>query len=277
MKVKVYGSTGSFYKYSGSFYGGNTTCFVFQSGDFSLIVDAGTGIVKFDKELRSEYPDYPSGIEKNVAMVLSHFHIDHIIGLAAYAPAWNDSANISIYAVPFDDSPLNEQIFGLFHPPYWPLDLKNAKVNCVPMVKNQPINIGPMTVTPMPAPHLNGAMSFHISDGKKSIVYMLDSEMQALDAAGYESFIKVCTDADIVVFDACYAPEDYESRRGWGHSTYEDGVELAHRSGCKRMLFSHFAPEYEESEINRWKQEISKRFPNDDRFIFAHEGMEIAL
>ena len=277
MKVKVYGSTGSFPQYSDTFYGGNTTCFVIESGDFSLIVDAGTGIIKFDKELKRKYPNYPAEIGKNMAVILSHFHIDHIIGLAAFVPAWNDSANLNIYAPPYGDRPLKEQIFGLFHPPYWPINLKDVNVNCLPIAKDQPVNVGPMTIKTMPASHADGTVNFHISNGEKSVIYMLDSEMQLLDEAGYEYVVEICKGADLVVFDACYAPDDYQPRRGWGHSTYEEGVKLAQRSGCKRMLFSHFSPEYEAADINRWKQDLSKRFPNDGRFIFAHEGMEILI
>ena len=275
--MKVYGSTGSFPQYSDSFYGGNTSCFVIESGDFSLVVDAGTGIIKYDKELKREYPNYPAGVDRNIAVILSHFHIDHIIGLAAFIPAWNGSANLKIYACPYDDRPLKEQIFGMFHPPYWPINLKDISVDCLPMLKDRPVDVGPMKIKTLPAPHADGTVNFHISNGEKTVVYMLDSEVQQLDEAGYELFVQACKDADLVVFDACYAPEDYGPRRGWGHSTYEQGVKLAERSGCKRMLFSHFSPEYEAADINKWKQELEKRYPGDQRFIFAHEGMEIDL
>ena len=134
-----------------------------------------------------------------------------------------------------------------------------------------------MTIKTLPAPHADGTVNFHISDGNKSIVYLLDSEMQMLDQVGYEYFVEACKGADLVVFDACYAPEDYESRRGWGHSTYEEGVKLAEKSGCMKMLFSHFSPEYEAADINKWKQELEKRFPNNNKFIFAQEGMEIEI
>ena len=53
---------------------GNTTCTLIEADKYSLILDAGNGIHKLDRYV-------PSDSKKPVYLFISHFHLDHIIGL----------------------------------------------------------------------------------------------------------------------------------------------------------------------------------------------------
>ena len=75
-----------------------------------------------------------------------------------------------------------------------------------------------------------------------------------------------------MIFDASYLPEDYPAKRGWGHSTYMDGIALAEASGCKRMVFSHMSQDYTDEILNS----VSERL-NTQKYSIAYDGMVIEL
>ena len=51
---------------------GNTVCTLINSDRYHIILDAGNGISKIDQHIHDDLPVY---------LFLSHFHLDHIVGL----------------------------------------------------------------------------------------------------------------------------------------------------------------------------------------------------
>ena len=137
-----------------------------------------------------------------------------------------------------------------------------------------PFQLGCFTVTPFGAPHPDKTISFHITDGKTTIVHLLDSETPDLSNEGWDTLVKYCKDADLVIFDAAYSVIDYPDKKGWGHSTIADGFKLAKDSSCKKMLFTHFGFEYGDQELEILESQAKAQ---GDTFIFAREGMELFL
>ena len=278
IELKIYGVTGTVpFKAGASHFSGNTSCMVVESQGFCMVIDAGTGILGFQQELKRKHPDFPAGINQRIPIVLSHLHLDHIIGLGAFAPVWHPDSQLDIYAVPYNGRPLKDLLFEVFKPPYWPVVMNESTVTFNALSRGGITDIGPFRVNTFSAPHPDNASNFHISDGRKSLVYLLDAEVRSLDAPAYQKLSEICARADVVIFDAAFAPKDYENRRGWGHSTYEDGIKLAEDSGCKRIVFTHFSPEYGYNDLFAWQQDVKTRFPDGDKYIFAKEGMELSL
>lgn len=277
MWIKVYGCRGSVTapRPENSLYGGNTSCFLIESGGCFLIVDAGSGLFTLGADLAS-------GRLKNMRaplnLLLSHLHFDHISGLAMFSPVFSGEPSLRVHtchrgAPPL--KPLKEQVFGAFSPPYWPVALKDvATAECVPISADAPFALGRFTVTPFAAAHSDGALSFHISDGRASVVYLLDSELAGNGAPEAARLLKYCGGADLVIFDASYAHADYEANyRGWGHSTVREGVLRAREWRCGHMLFAHFSPRYSDGEIDAWASE----FNGAGKFILARDNMELYI
>ena len=275
MKLKIYGCRGSipFFRKGGGHFGGNTSCMRLFSGDYSILLDAGSGLANYCHDIKEsrEKLQVPQDI------LLSHLHMDHIMGLCAFGPVFDEKRGIRVFTVSRNEKNLKSQIFGAFKPPYWPLRLEDkAYAECVEIHEDNSFAAGPFIVTPFAANHPDKTTSFHITDGEKSLVYMLDNEMQTMDDASYKNMVKYCRQADMVVFDAAYSPDDYPRFRGWGHSTVLDGMKLRRESGCKRMLFTHFAQKYEDAEILGW----SRYFDQDadaDCYMFSSDEMEVVL
>jgi len=83
-----------------------------------------------------------------------------------------------------------------------------------------------------------------------------------------------CRHADLLVFDAAYSAIDYPTKKGWGHSTIEDGFQLAAECGCKKILFTHFGFEYGDQELAIYESQVRAK---GEGFIFARDGMEFML
>ena len=57
-------------------------------------------------------------------------------------------------------------------------------------------------------------------------------------------------DVDLLIHDAMFTDEEYESKKDWGHSTFSQTVELAHEAGAKKVLFFHHDPCRNDQELS---------------------------
>ena len=64
-----------------------------------------------------------------------------------------------------------------------------------------------------------------------------------------QDYIDFCSDADVLIHDAQYTPDEIGRRKGWGHSDYVSTCNMAIRAGVKRLLLFHHDPWRKDSEI----------------------------
>ena len=274
MKLKVYGCRGTIPTYrktkTASKYGSNTTCMTIESEEHAIILDAGSGLAQMDR-----FTKIFSRNNKPFDILLGHLHMDHIIGLTVFSQIWLKDAPVRIYTLSRGERPLKEQIFAPFNPPYWPVSMTQfSNVECLEIKYDVPFELGGFTITPFEAAHHDKTSSFHIESGNAKIVYLIDSEMQELSEKGREVLLKYCKNADLVIFDSSYSAVDYPEKKGWGHSSIDDGFELAEESGCKKMLFSHLSFEYGDQELELLESYVLQK---SDSFYFARDGLEIVF
>ena len=268
MNVTIYGCRGSVaISRPGSRYGGNTPCVKVTSGDEYLVIDAGSGIMT----LSSELANTPA---HTVNILISHLHIDHISGLGTFAPAWDKHRGVRIFTCSRDDRPLIDQVCDIFKPPYWPASLKElGAVEVVQLEPNAPFKIGKFTVTGFEAVHPDKTFSFHITDGQKNFAHLLDCELYGMNDRALNLIKKYCTGADAVVLDAAYSTKDYHSlRKGWGHSTTDQGMELTQQIGNKLSIFAHLDQKYSDEDLDGWKQNF-----HNNKFIMAYDGLSVDI
>jgi len=274
MRVKVYGCRGSLptTRNTASKYGSNTSCITLDTADQTIILDAGSGLAQMDR-LTKIFARNGRPFE----VLLSHLHLDHLIGLTVFSKVWMNSPDdlVRIYTLDRDERPLKEQIFGVFTPPYWPVSMVQfANAECIAIEAGISFKLGSFTITPFVAAHPDKTISFHITDGNITVVHLLDNEIPVLSQEQWKSLVHYCKDADLVMFDSAYAVIDYPDKKGWGHSTIEDGFKLAEASGCKKMMFTHFGFEYGDQELEIFESQAKSQ---GDTFFFARDGMEILL
>jgi len=62
--------------------------------------------------------------------------------------------------------------------------------------------------------------------------------------------LELAMDVDLLIHDAQYTPEEFETKRDWGHCTPEYAVWLAATSRVKRLALFHHDPAHDDDELD---------------------------
>jgi len=237
-------------------YGGNTACIAIRyAGQPLLIFDAGTGIRSLGDTITNAEP---------LNLFLTHFHWDHIQGIPSFAPIQNAAIHSGV--APAD---LERILAAQMHPPYYPVPMP---ANPAYRQIHKPARIGALEVRPFPLHHPNGATGYRIESSNAAIVYASDHEHG--DASADAGLLESARDADVLIYDAQYTPEEYQRRRGWGHSTWREAVTLARGARVRQLILFHHDPWRTDHELDAIVREAQQEFPNT---IAAREGWSTRL
>ena len=251
MKIKVWGSRGTLPS-PGSHtlkYGGNTTCIEIRNNDgYPTIIDAGSGIRLFGKELMKEKD------RNNLCLMLTHSHWDHLMGFPFFQPAYFSRFNINVCGIASARNYMKHSLARQLEAPYFPVDFSQLKANfnfgcAMPgcanckKIKIQSINLN----------HPNGGMGYKFTENGKTFVFLTDNELGDFRHDGGlkdEDYIEFCQNADLLFHDAQYTEEEYKHTKGWGHSTYQAAINLAIKANVKSLGLFHHDPDRTDSELD---------------------------
>ncbi len=265
-------------------YGGNTACVEIRTGDGHLVIlDAGTGIRGLGKQLAGLQA--PDGVRAHI--VLSHAHWDHIQGLPYFAPFFRKGNVITVWGPKQGTVEMGEILRLLMAPVVFPVPLDALAATLeVKHVDTAPIDTEGCTITSMRVRHPAVTLGYRLEtpDGT-SIVYVTDDELGPggqydVGAKWRERFVKFIGDADLLIHDAMYTPDEIATHSGWGHSTYAEAVELAREAGAKRLALFHHEPEHADDSMDTVAdraREIARKGGGKLEIIAAAEGMRITL
>ncbi|MEO8712125.1 MAG: MBL fold metallo-hydrolase [Parafilimonas sp.] len=274
MKIKFYGVRGSLPVCGREFqrYGGNTTCIKVtrEKSNRIAIIDAGTGIRNLGKEIIN------TGFSQNkINIFFTHFHWDHIQGFPFFAPSYNKDQKIGILATGRKGKINNlREIFSMqMQKEYFPIDLEMMGAQFEFITYGDKETLYGANVKTAAQHHLyaGGSYGFRVEDEAVTFAFCTDVEhINGID----ENIVNLAKDADLLIHDGQYTPEEYPKFKGWGHSSYEHAVEVAIRANVKRLIITHHDPDHNDEFLDEMEQDCQKLFPNS---IFAKEGMEIIV
>ena len=279
MKLKFYGTRGSIPTCDAGFqqFGGNTTCLqlTFTDTNRIAIIDAGTGIRNLGKDLRAI-----GHIQEQLVLAFTHFHWDHIQGFPFFGPAYIPGQKITLLTLGRDPTvhSLREIFEVQMQSEYFPvqLDHMGADFEFLQIANASEyftaINGVQTKVTAQRHSHPGGAYGFRIERNGKVLVVCTDVEHP--DAEVDPSVVELARGADLLVHDAQYTAEELQKRRGWGHSSYNQAMQVAELAGVKRLAMTHHDPEHDDEFLLRMERLCQERLPN---CVLAREGMEITL
>jgi len=86
--------------------------------------------------------------------------------------------------------------------------------------------------------------------------------------------------AGLVIHDAQYTPEEYPSKKNWGHSTYEYAVDMAAAAGVRDLALTHHDPAHDDAfiaEVENRALAYAKQRGYSTRVCCAYEGLDVAV
>lgn len=273
-RIKFYGVRGSIPVCGEGFqkFGGNTSCVLLEGPKRTVILDAGTGIRELGKEMAQ---DPHLGIERPCYLAFSHFHWDHIQGLPFFAPAYDSRRTFTISAIGRGDR--GDDLRSIFETQmleeYFPVsfDGMGAKIVFLHHPESH-MSMGEAFVRVAKHNHPGGAYSyrFHDTEGK-IVVYSTDIEHgERIDP----QIVELAHDADVLIHEAQYTPEELPRYKGWGHSSYAQALEVAEKAQVKQLIITHHDPDHNDEFLNEVEEQCQVRFPN---VFLAREKMEIVI
>ncbi|MBW1681036.1 MAG: MBL fold metallo-hydrolase [Deltaproteobacteria bacterium] len=254
MKIKFWGTRGSIAVpgKDTTIYGGNTTCLeITLASERKVIVDAGTGIRALGDVLSSEREVV------DVHLLITHIHWDHVLGFPFFAPIYNPSTRITIDGFPTCMKGLRYTFDNKMGDGFFPIQFDDlrARIKYLDRINRGPLDLDGVLVDTIPLQHPQGGFGFRFREGEKTFIFLTDNELRddAWTGRSPQDYAEFCRDADILVHDAQYTPEEIADRRGWGHSDYLSVVRLALEANVKRLILFHHDPSRKDVQVMAMK------------------------
>jgi len=284
MKITIWGCRGSLPAPGAATlrYGGNTTCISISSASGqTIIVDAGSGIHNLGKALMR------AGGPKELRFFFTHAHWDHLLGFPFFTPLYTPGYRLTFCSGAHAQGTIEKFLGRQMEPPFFPVDMSafraEVSFHCDnPCHEVRSCCFSDIRVDPFPINHPNGGFGYRFSEGVKSFVFVPDNELSFHheDGPGREEFVDIFRGTDLLLHDAQYTAGEYRRTCGWGHSTFDDTVDLALDAGVKRLGLFHHDPDRSDDDLDlilsRCRERIRSAGGALDCFAVA-EGMEIEL
>ncbi len=235
-------------------YGGNTPCLEIRAGGVVYIFDAGSGIRALGAALQKEFGTVSANI------FFTHYHWDHIHGFPFFSPAYSPGNRFTIFGEPRGSRGVREILAGQMAMPYFPVPIEamRAQVEFCDVGPGARLQVGPAVVLAESLNHPGRALSYRVEYGGRAIVYATDNEH---GAEANERLIRHAQGADILVYDAAYTDAEWKAlRKGWGHSTWQEAVQVARKAKVRKLLLFHHEPARDDRALAAIERRARKRF-----------------
>jgi len=293
--LKLYGVRGSYPVSSekGTKIGGNTTCIMARTKTHIVIFDAGSGLIQAGKDLLPEIMEHKrnSNTPFQITIMLTHTHLDHLIGLNFFLPIYIQGVHINFIGPGTLGIELEEILRTICEPQFHPVSMdefratkyfENINENMtIYFRKDDPYyhieNRGEDLPEDTELVIRNQKYYFHPKDGSynykiefedKSVVFATDVEQYVKTD---QRLAKFAEGADILIHDAQYDEDQYQKFQGYGHSSYVMACNAAKNANVKKLLLFHHDPNNDDKKLTAIEKKAKKLFPNTS---LAREGWE---
>jgi ribonuclease BN (tRNA processing enzyme) len=112
--------------------------------------------------------------------------------------------------------------------------------------------IDTVEVFPINLSHPNVGMGYKFKEDGKTFVFLTDNELgyRHREGRSFEEYMEFCKEADLLIHDAMYTPLQYRRTKTWGHSTYNDALNLAMAARVKRLGLFHHDYDRKDEEVD---------------------------
>ncbi len=256
-------------------YGGNTPCLELIAPDGTqIILDCGTGL----RMLGSRWAVPNGGKAPGTHILVTHYHWDHIQGIPFFSPLYVENNEFHFYSFrsKFLGRDSLKQVFeAQMALPYFPVDMSamSARRKFKEVDGGDSFTVGENKITARWLNHPQGCLGFRIETPAGTVAYATDNEPG--DAKMDESLRELAAGADLLINDAQFTPEQLETtRKGWGHSSWLEGVKAARHAAAKTLVLFHHDPDSTDRMVDSILRQAREEF---DSVFAASEGMVITI
>ncbi len=202
-----------------------------------LIIDGGSGIRRLGNVMAST----ERSTTRQIDILMTHFHWDHLIGLPFFAPLYQKGVEVNFYCVEgFCETALKT----IFKKPFFPVPFESlqSEIYFHTLPAREPTELNGFQVTPYRLQHPDPCWGYKIEKNGKTYSHCVDNEGERISREDLGADLPLYQNVDLCYFDAQYSISDFFDRPSWGHSTAQIGLEIAMREGIKQMIFAHHDP-----------------------------------
>ncbi len=239
-------------------YGGNTPCVEIETPQgHTIILDCGTGITHLGKLLAEKTP--PKGL--HLMVFLTHFHWDHIQGLPFFTPLYDPRTQVFFHCFEAHGLTAKDALGGLMLTPFFPVNMSMMKGSKnFYIIGEERLKVFDVEISSRYLNHPQGCLGYRVESETGVFVYATDHEHG--NATHDASIRKLAQGADILVYDGQYTPAEYQTHVGWGHSTWEEGIQVAQDADVKELVLFHHDPDHSDLFVDKMLLEARACFPH---------------
>ncbi|MHB8620958.1 MAG: MBL fold metallo-hydrolase [Chloroflexota bacterium] len=270
-------------------FGGNTSCMELRAAGEILIFDCGTGIRPLGNHLLACEPQPFSA-----SLFISHVHWDHIQGFPFFGPLFVPGNSFTIFGPQEQYQRLSDTLAGQMQYRYFPVNIDQLSATLrYQELREETLALGQLRITTRYLNHTTMTMAYRVELGKRAVVYAtdhepfaqrprawIDPEIRAFAHRSDAALADFCRGADVLVLDGQYRSDEYVKRIGWGHGTFDYGLDLAISADVNTLVFYHHEPLRSDRALAAEVETCRARLRADGsslEVLAAAEGLKLTL
>ena len=192
-----------------------------------------------------------------------------------FAPCYDARSRLRIWAGHLNGRGIETVLNNMMIEPLFPIPMGifTAKLDFVDFAAGKKLTPHRgIRIATGPLNHPNGATGYRIEYGGKAVAYLTDVEH--VPGESDPNALSLMQRADIAIYDCTYDGAEFDKHRGWGHSTWQEGLRLADEAKVKQFVIFHHDPDHDDAFMDRIAAAAEKQRPGT---VVAKEGLTLAL
>lgn len=251
-------------------YGGNTTCVQVCIPDEHrlVVIDMGTGARSLGLEVENNNRTVQG------LVFFTHVHWDHIHGVPFFKPFFRSGNRFELFVPEQLSCSARTLLFDQMSAPHFPVsaDALSAELH-VTCLGSETMNFGSFQLAHLKANHHSNTVMYKLKASGWTLIFAPDNELVKQDLPAMRDFMR---DADVLVHDSQYDRAGYAFKKNWGHSAWEDVVDLALECQIKQLVLTHHDPDSDDEVLASREAQLRHMIAGTSlKAVLAREGMVI--